>query len=329
MGKALNSTGRPILYSLCNWGSDGPWNFAPTIANSWRTSGDLTNVWDREDVNCPCAELDGLDCKLPGYHCSVMNVVNKAVYYPSKAYAGAWNDLDMLREFPIRIMNYRVSVSANSECTEVGNGGLTEDEAISHFSLWAALKSPLLMTNVMTKIDGPTLSILQNTAVLAVSQDPQGSSAVRIWRYYVDDGEIQMYSGPLSGGDQVVLLLNGGTKARNMNATLNDIFWENGPDGTASQAKSSWDVYDLWAGRMSNATANAIIQDGENATRPINMTAEGGPSKVYSQVPLPTSKALMGSKVSTVKPGGSVSAHIKPHGVAMFRLREIKTNDEL
>ncbi|KAJ5437849.1 Alpha-galactosidase [Penicillium daleae] len=308
MGKALNATGRPILYSLCNWGSDGPWNFAPTIANSWRTSGDLTNVWDRVDANCPCAELDGLDCKLPGYHCSVMNVLNKAVYYPSKAYAGAWNDLDMLL---------------------VGNGGLTDVEAISHFSLWAALKSPMLMTNVMTKIDGPTLSILQNTAVLAVSQDPQGSSAVRIWRYYVDGGEIQMYSGPLSGGDQIVLLLNAGTKARDMNATLNDIFWENGPEGTASQAKSSWDVYDLWAGRMSNDTANAIIQGGENATRPINMTSQGGASKVYSQVPLPTSNALMGSKVGTVKAGGRVTAHVQPHGVAMLRLRQIKTNDEL
>jgi alpha-galactosidase len=96
MGKALNDTGRPILYSLCNWGVDGPWNFAPTIANSWRMSGDLYNTWDHPDVNCPCAELDGLNCKTPGYHCSVMNVLSKAVYFPSKGYAGAWNDLDML-----------------------------------------------------------------------------------------------------------------------------------------------------------------------------------------------------------------------------------------
>ena len=29
MTKALNATGRPILYSMCNWGEDGPWNFAP------------------------------------------------------------------------------------------------------------------------------------------------------------------------------------------------------------------------------------------------------------------------------------------------------------
>ena len=98
MGQALNKTGRPMLYSMCNWGMDGPWNFAPTIANSWRTSGDLSDVFDRDDPQCPCAELDGLDCKVAGYQCSLTNVLNKAVYYPSKAFPGAWNDLDLLRE---------------------------------------------------------------------------------------------------------------------------------------------------------------------------------------------------------------------------------------
>ena len=28
MSRALNATGRPILYSMCNWGEDQPWNFA-------------------------------------------------------------------------------------------------------------------------------------------------------------------------------------------------------------------------------------------------------------------------------------------------------------
>jgi alpha-galactosidase len=183
------------------------------------------------------------------------------------------------------------------------------------------------MTNVMTKIDASTLSILQNTAVLAVSQDPEGSSANRIWRYYVDGGEIQMFSGALSGGDQLVLLLNGGSNAREMNATLTDIFWMDGPGGTASQIQSSWDVYDLWADRMDNSTANAIIQGG--GSRPINMTAMGGAAKVYAQTRLPATKALMGSKVDSVKAGGSVKAHVRSHGVAMLRLREVKTNDEL
>lgn len=50
----------------------------------------------------------------------------------------------------------------------------------------------------MDKLSARDLSILNNPAVIAVSQDPRGSSAVRVWRYAVDDvdkygqGEIQM-----------------------------------------------------------------------------------------------------------------------------------------
>lgn len=208
-------------------------------------------------------------------------------------------------------------------------------------SLWAAFKSPLLMTNVLSNIDPPTLSILQNPAVLAVSQDPVGSSVNRIWRYYVDDvdangyGEIQLFSGGLAGGDQLVLLLNAGSKDRTMNATLEDIFWEDGPGGTASQVQQSWDVYDLWANRMSNETAAAII-NAANSTgsaapaAPINMTALGGAKHVYSQVPPSDSKALMGTKVGSVQPSGTVKAFVKAHGVAMLRLRQqSQKKDEL
>ena len=38
MSKALNATGRPILYSMCNWGEDGPWNFAPVSDQNELTS---------------------------------------------------------------------------------------------------------------------------------------------------------------------------------------------------------------------------------------------------------------------------------------------------
>jgi alpha-galactosidase len=41
MSDALNATGRPILYSICNWGNDRPFDWAFTIANSWRMSGDI------------------------------------------------------------------------------------------------------------------------------------------------------------------------------------------------------------------------------------------------------------------------------------------------
>ncbi len=53
MSDALNSTGRPILYSLCNWGEDFPWNWGSTISNSWRISGDVYDSFDRPDDRCP------------------------------------------------------------------------------------------------------------------------------------------------------------------------------------------------------------------------------------------------------------------------------------
>lgn len=217
----------------------------------------------------------------------------------------------------------------------MGNGGLQDDEAVVHMSLWAAFKSPLLMTNVMTAIDAPTLSILQNPAVLAISQDPAGSSVSRIWRTTDTDGdEMQLFSGSLAGGDQVVVLLNGGGKAREMNATLEDIFWQSGVAGTASQVQQAWDVYDLWANRMDNATANAIINgtatgSSSNGGDRFNATARGGAKHVYAQTPASLDKWLMGSKVASVKPRGAVKANVPAHGVALLRLRAQATKDEL
>lgn len=195
----------------------------------------------------------------------------------------------------------------------------------------------------MSKIDSGTLSILQNPAVLAISQDPNGEPATRVWRYHVEDtneygkGEIQMYSGNLSGGDKLVLLLNAGSNDREMNATLVDIFWADGPAGSAAQIKQDWDIYDLWANRMSREEANAIINNNgttmmspNTTSSSFNMTEMGGSKHVYSQVPPSTSRELMGSKVGVVQASGTVTAHVSAHGVAMLRLRAQKqSKDEL
>jgi len=130
MANALNATGRPILYSLCNWGEDYPWNWGSTIANSWRISGDVFDSWDEADARCPwsvvyhlldmdfaniCSDgANAWNCELPGFHCSVTNIMNKASFIVSKAQPGAWNDLDML---------------------EVGNGAMTDVEYVAHFSM--------------------------------------------------------------------------------------------------------------------------------------------------------------------------------------------------
>ena len=45
MRNALNNTGRPIFYSLCNWGAEDVWQWAPAVGNAWRSTGDLRPHW--------------------------------------------------------------------------------------------------------------------------------------------------------------------------------------------------------------------------------------------------------------------------------------------
>mmetsp|Transcript_46820 Transcript_46820/g.69628 ORF Transcript_46820/g.69628 Transcript_46820/m.69628 type:complete len:423 (-) Transcript_46820:145-1413(-) len=45
MREALNATGRPIFFSLCQWGVEDSWRWAPSVGNSWRTTGDIGKNW--------------------------------------------------------------------------------------------------------------------------------------------------------------------------------------------------------------------------------------------------------------------------------------------
>jgi alpha-galactosidase len=74
MGAALKATGRPIVFSLCQYGWDSPWEWAPALGgNLWRTTGDIDPTWDR--MYTILSQQEGLE-KYAG--------------------PGHWNDPDML-----------------------------------------------------------------------------------------------------------------------------------------------------------------------------------------------------------------------------------------
>jgi len=74
MGKALQATGRPIVFSLCQYGWDAPWEWAPALGgNLWRSTGDIDPSWDR--IYAILSQQSGL-AKYAG--------------------PGHWNDPDML-----------------------------------------------------------------------------------------------------------------------------------------------------------------------------------------------------------------------------------------
>ncbi|KAK9811915.1 hypothetical protein WJX72_012363 [[Myrmecia] bisecta] len=160
MRDALNKTGRPILYSLCDWGVGDPWLWAPKVGNSWRTTGDIANNWD-----------------------AMLRCLDNTVGLSRFAGPGGWNDPDML---------------------EVGNGQLTYNEERAHFALWALLKSPLLIGADLRTLSKSALSVLTAAEVIAANQDPLGVAGDLIWK----EGPIEVYAGPLQGGDRAVVLFN-------------------------------------------------------------------------------------------------------------------------
>jgi alpha-galactosidase len=47
---ALAQSGRPIVFSICNWGVKAPWAWGPATGNLWRTTGDINDTYDRMSV---------------------------------------------------------------------------------------------------------------------------------------------------------------------------------------------------------------------------------------------------------------------------------------
>ncbi|CAI4590628.1 BAM_G0031020.mRNA.1.CDS.1 [Saccharomyces cerevisiae] len=135
--------------------------------------------------------------------------------------------------------------------------------------MWAMVKSPLIIGANVNNLKASSYSIYSQASVIAINQDSNGIPATRVWRYYVSDtdeygqGEIQMWSGPLDNGDQVVALLNGGSVSRPMRHDLEEIFDSN---LGSKKLTSTWDIYDLWANRVDNSTASAILGRNKTAT---------------------------------------------------------------
>ncbi|MFP5206490.1 MAG: glycoside hydrolase family 27 protein [Acidobacteriota bacterium] len=74
MDKALQSAGRPIVYSLCQYGWDAVWEWGPSVgANLWRTTGDIRPTWQ-----------------------SIYSLLNEQAGLAKYAGPGHWNDPDML-----------------------------------------------------------------------------------------------------------------------------------------------------------------------------------------------------------------------------------------
>lgn len=170
MSQALRKAGRPIIFSLCEWGANKPWLWASPVGQLWRTTGDIGNVFD------------GTKNQGTWHSNGVMTIVDMQNGLQKYAGPGHWNDPDML---------------------EVGNG-MTQAEDRTHFSIWCMLAAPLISGNDLRKMSPQTTAILTNKELIAVDQDSLGAEGIK---YAVRDS-VEIWARPLQMGDWAICFLN-------------------------------------------------------------------------------------------------------------------------
>ena len=188
MRAALDASGRPIVFSICEWGTSKPWLWAKDVGNLWRTTGDIQDRWTGRQ-KWP----DGSCCSN-----GVIEILDQQVGHESFAGRGHWNDPDML---------------------EVGNGGMTINEYRAHFALWAILAAPLMAGNDVRTMTPAIRDILTNPEIIAVDQDPLGSQGRRVRK----DGDREVWAKQMSDGSRAVVLLNRGEISAEIAVSWEDI----------------------------------------------------------------------------------------------------------
>jgi alpha-galactosidase len=183
MRNALYSAGRPIVFSLCEWGNGKPWLWGKNIGHLWRTTGDITNCFD-------CV-VDHGSWKSWG----IMYILDMQEGLRTYAGPGHWNDPDMM---------------------EVGNGmSLNEDRA--HFSMWCMLAAPLIAGNDIRKLSGGTKNILTNKEVIAVDQDSLGIQGFK----YSSGDSVEVWFKPLQNNEWAACFLNRSLKIKQISFDWN------------------------------------------------------------------------------------------------------------
>jgi alpha-galactosidase len=183
MRDALKKSGRPIVFSLCEWGSTKPWLWAGAVGNLWRSTGDIIDKWEGSE------KWGGL---------GVVQILDLQDGLQSYAGPGHWNDPDML---------------------EVGNGGMSLTEYRAHFSMWCLLAAPLMAGNDIRSMTGDIHDILTNKEVIAIDQDPLGREGRRVKR---GDG-LEVWAKELADGGRAVALLNRTAAEAKITASWTDI----------------------------------------------------------------------------------------------------------
>lgn len=142
MGMALRASGRDILYSACNWGSDNVWAWIrSTGAHMYRSTGDILDA-PESYRQIALSQLDKLGASAPQ----------------------CFNDIDMLTVG----MYGKGLVGA-----ELGAAGCSEADYRTQFALWCFYSAPLMLGCDIRTMDEKMLALVTNPTLIRIDQDAE------------------------------------------------------------------------------------------------------------------------------------------------------------
>lgn len=218
MRDALQAAGRPIFFSMCEWGDNHPWRWAKGIGDSWRIGPDIWCSFDSTRI-------------FPTYiQCSVIDCINRNDSLRSYAGPGHWNDPDML---------------------EVGNG-LSVNQDRAHFTMWCMMASPLILGNDVRNMSDETKAILTNRDLIAIDQDKLGVQGLR---FLIREG-LEYWFKPLSNGDWAMTIFNPTRQSLSCSLNWQDFNLTDEEVSKRSTAfdQNVYKIKNLWTGRMEGKT---------------------------------------------------------------------------
>src|SRR6202035_4627946 len=170
MRQSLDKVNRNIIFSLCQYGMGDVWKWGAEVrGNSWRTTGDIADTWER---------LSGIGFSQ-----------DKCSPYTHR---GHFNDPDML-------IVGKVGWGPN-----LHNTRLSPDEQYAHISLWSLLSAPLLIGCDMSQFDYFTLNLLTNDEILAIDQDAFAKEARKV----KDKNKLEIWIKKLADGTNAIGIFN-------------------------------------------------------------------------------------------------------------------------
>lgn len=225
MSLALRNCGRDIMFSACNWGNDGVYNWIrESGAHLFRSTGDIQDSW--ESIKRLALSQIGNEC-YGGNFCH--NDIDMLVV---GMHGGSNNEWINAGDGGVNVIADSAAVAQNKI------GGCTDEEYRTHFSLWAIMNSPLMIGCDIRNMSDVTRETLTNKDIIAINQDIECRGAYCIKQWNNPDNVFSLVK-LMSDGSFAIGMFNFGDRAGEMSLQLWDI-------GLPYSSGRGLELYDCW-----------------------------------------------------------------------------------